>query len=149
MLWRLRKSQGIFPFLILLFAIPVSVHAAQTGEVSAARPAEYMIYQYPDISLVVRIDVPEAEFSSMVCGPEEALISVGAGNRFGHPSRAVLARLRAGSTRIWRTDRQGAVQVRFDASGWSLTAMLEAPAAGPGRRAEPAVAVGRSRVGWR
>jgi tetratricopeptide (TPR) repeat protein len=74
MLWRLRKSQGIFPFLILLFAIPVSVHAAQTGEVSAARPAEYMIYQYPDISLVVRIDVPEAEFSSMVFGPEEALI---------------------------------------------------------------------------
>ena len=34
-----------------------------------------MIYQYPDVSLVVKIDAPEMEFDSEIYGPEGALIN--------------------------------------------------------------------------
>jgi CHAT domain-containing protein len=61
-------------FIILLIATPAGARSAQTGEVSAMHPAEYMIYQYPDVALVVKIDVPETEFDSMIYGPEDALV---------------------------------------------------------------------------
>jgi beta-lactamase superfamily II metal-dependent hydrolase len=53
-------------------------------------------------------------------GAPTALISAGAGNRFGHPHAGVLARLRAVSTVVWRTDEAGAVGVEIDARGWSV-----------------------------
>mgnify|MGYP001199844421 FL=1 len=48
--------------------------------------------------------------------PRAALISVGAGNDYGHPAPQTIARLGALSTRVYRTDRQGdlAVVVRGD-----------------------------------
>jgi CHAT domain-containing protein/tetratricopeptide (TPR) repeat protein len=61
-------------FIILFIAAPALARSAQNGEISAARPAEYMIYQYPDISMVVKIDVPETEFESEIYGPENALV---------------------------------------------------------------------------
>ena len=39
--------------------------------------------------------------------PEIAVISVGAGNSFGHPSPATLSRLTAGGTVVYRTDQHG------------------------------------------
>jgi CHAT domain-containing protein/tetratricopeptide (TPR) repeat protein len=62
-------------FIILLVATSSGVWSAQTGEVSAAHPAEYMIYQYPDVSLLVKINAPEMEFDSKIYDPEGALIS--------------------------------------------------------------------------
>jgi competence protein ComEC len=44
--------------------------------------------------------------------PQVAVISVGAGNRFGHPSREVVERL-AGA-RVYRTDQQGTVELTTD-----------------------------------
>jgi len=44
--------------------------------------------------------------------PDHAIISVGAGNSYGHPSRRVLRRLERSSSTIWRTDAQGDVKVR-------------------------------------
>jgi competence protein ComEC len=41
--------------------------------------------------------------------PEVALISVGARNTFGHPSRDVLTRLAERGTRVFRTDEKGAL----------------------------------------
>ena len=38
------------------------------------KPAEYMVYQYPYVSLVIVIDVREAEFEARVEGTEGALI---------------------------------------------------------------------------
>jgi CHAT domain-containing protein/tetratricopeptide (TPR) repeat protein len=61
-------------FTILLIAAPIRAWPAQNDDVSALRPAEYMIYQYPNVSLVVKIDAPGIEFESMVYGPENALI---------------------------------------------------------------------------
>jgi competence protein ComEC len=49
--------------------------------------------------------------------PELALVSVGRGNRFGHPSPAVLARLRRAGVEIHRTDEEGHVRVLARADG--------------------------------
>ena len=43
--------------------------------------------------------------------PDIAVISVGQGNWYGFPHKAVLARLRAIGSRIYRTDRQGAIML--------------------------------------
>lgn len=43
--------------------------------------------------------------------PEWALISVGRGNRYGHPAPAVLRRLQASGAEIFRTDRHGTVRL--------------------------------------
>src|SRR5690606_8962634 len=40
-------------------------------------------------------------------GPRVAVVSVGAGNRFGHPAPEVVARLTARGIPLWRTDRLG------------------------------------------
>lgn len=47
--------------------------------------------------------------------PQVALVSVGAGNDYGHPSPLVLDELARGGTRILRTDRDGDVAVTVDA----------------------------------
>jgi competence protein ComEC len=46
--------------------------------------------------------------------PQVALISVGAGNRFGHPSAEVLERLEAAGVQVYRTDRDGTVELITD-----------------------------------
>jgi competence protein ComEC len=48
--------------------------------------------------------------------PRVAVISVGAGNRYGHPSGEALSRLSAGGTIVFRTDLDGAVVVDFGRS---------------------------------
>ena len=55
-------------------AASAAAWSAQSGDVSSDRPAEYMIYQYPDVSLVVKIDAPEVTLDSRIYGPEGALI---------------------------------------------------------------------------
>lgn len=52
--------------------------------------------------------------------PEVALISVGADNRFGHPTREMLDLLHKSGARIYRTDRQGAVTICFAQQGYSV-----------------------------
>ncbi len=54
--------------------------------------------------------------------PAVALISVGRGNRFGHPHRSALGRLEAAGARVHRTDREGVLAVRARGDGtWTLT----------------------------
>lgn len=52
--------------------------------------------------------------------PEVALISVGANNPYGHPAQAVLERLDGRGIEVWRTDRDGALELRFDQRGYTL-----------------------------
>ena len=53
--------------------------------------------------------------------PAAALVSAGAGNPFGHPAPAVLARLRAVAANVWRTDQDGEVTVRTDGRAVEIT----------------------------
>ena len=46
--------------------------------------------------------------------PQVAVISAGAGNRFGHPAPEVLERLEAVGARVWRTDECGDVEIVTD-----------------------------------
>jgi len=56
-----------------------------------------------------------------------AVVSAGRNNPFGHPSRGVLSRLSARRIEIRRTDRDGAVIVKFSPSAFSIqTTVLSA-----------------------
>ncbi len=46
--------------------------------------------------------------------PAVAVLSLGAGNRYGHPHAEVLGRLRLGRVGAWRTDRDGTVSIFTD-----------------------------------
>lgn len=53
--------------------------------------------------------------------PSLALISVGRGNRYGHPAPEVLARLRERGVEVWRTDEAGGIVVTIDRAGrWTV-----------------------------
>jgi competence protein ComEC len=56
--------------------------------------------------------------------PRLALVSVGEGNRFRHPDRQVLERLDRGGAQVFRTDRDGALQVWSDGSRIETRAMV-------------------------
>src|SRR5438045_9132235 len=43
--------------------------------------------------------------------PQIAIVSCGAWNRYGHPSQAVLDRLRAANVKLYRTDLQGEITI--------------------------------------
>lgn len=46
--------------------------------------------------------------------PKYAVISVGAGNPYGHPAAKTLARLKSAGVRIFRTDQDGSIQAESD-----------------------------------
>lgn len=52
--------------------------------------------------------------------PEQAVISCGRRNRFGHPDPGVLRRLERAGARVWRTDLEGVRWFVVDARGASL-----------------------------
>lgn len=64
--------------------------------------------------------------------PEYAVISVGEGNSYGHPSQDTLSRLRDADCTVYRTDRQGTVVAVSDGKQISFTTERNA-APTPGR----------------
>lgn len=54
--------------------------------------------------------------------PAAAVLSVGAGNSYGHPHPLVLARLQG--THIFRTDESGAIRFLYDGAAWRYTCVL-------------------------
>jgi CHAT domain-containing protein len=81
------RPKSILVTLVLLIGMvtPALARSAESDVVTAERPAEYMIYQYPDSILVLKIDVREAEFSVRTTGPESAQIKTSSvpGRRIG------------------------------------------------------------------
>ena len=54
--------------------------------------------------------------------PKVAVASAGAGNPYGHPAKATLARLAAAGARVFRTDRDGTVVAAFEPDAVSVRA---------------------------
>ncbi|HXV76669.1 MAG TPA: DNA internalization-related competence protein ComEC/Rec2 [Candidatus Polarisedimenticolaceae bacterium] len=54
--------------------------------------------------------------------PRAALISCGHDNRFGHPHAETIERVRVAPVTLWRTDLDGAIQLRESSGGWSIRA---------------------------
>ncbi len=69
-----RISGMVLIALLGLLFFSGMVFAAPPVEVSPDKPAEYMIYQYPDVALLIRIDADGLEFESRVFGPEQTLV---------------------------------------------------------------------------
>ena len=46
--------------------------------------------------------------------PVAGIISVGEGNRYGHPAPEAMHRLAAAAVEVFRTDRDGTIEVRTD-----------------------------------
>jgi competence protein ComEC len=57
--------------------------------------------------------------------PDQALLSAGLHNRYGHPKPEVLERLRQFGVQIWRTDYQGAVLVHVYPSGYQIESVVK------------------------
>jgi len=54
--------------------------------------------------------------------PEVGVISVGAGNQYGHPDGQILNRLQASGINVYRTDREGSVVISTDGKGYEVLA---------------------------
>ena len=52
--------------------------------------------------------------------PKLAVISVGAGNSYGHPTEAILSTLREHDVPTMRTDRQGEIDIEVNGSRWTV-----------------------------
>ena len=53
--------------------------------------------------------------------PEYAVISVGAGNKYGHPTETVLSRLRDEGAEVYRTDERGTIVCKSDGKKLTFT----------------------------
>jgi competence protein ComEC len=61
--------------------------------------------------------------------PQVAVISVGAGNPFGHPSSEMLDGLRRVGAKVMRTDEEGAITIRLRPPRWSVWGYVGRPGA--------------------
>jgi competence protein ComEC len=73
--------------------------------------------------------------------PDAVLISAGRGNRFGHPSPAVLERARRAGAAVFRTDRDGTVALARRGGAWTASRAVSLRAVAlrgicPGSRAQ-------------
>lgn len=91
--------------------------------------------------------------------PKVALVSAGAGNRYGHPAPGALSRLQSAGATVYRTDRDGSIVVSSSGSGITITteraggpvadAASPAPPAGRAAPSVPAPAAACAFVGSR
>jgi len=100
-------------------------HYVNTGDATTEEEAD-LLAAWPAESLradVLKVGHHGSRTSSglpflRVVDPVLAVISAGAGNRYGHPHAEVLSRLEAaGTARIWRTDRHGTLCVEIADDG--------------------------------
>ena len=89
------------------------------GDAEAAGERWMVDHQLPLASALLKVGHHGSRTSSTreflaAVHPRVGVISVGAGNLYGHPAPMVVARLRQDGVRVFRTDRDGAVQCRLE-----------------------------------
>jgi competence protein ComEC len=94
------------------------------GDLEAAGEAELVASVLPDKLHADVIAVPHhgsrtSSSPALVAAvaPQLAVVSLGAGNRFGFPAAEVIERWRGAGARVLRTDRAGAITVELDGAG--------------------------------
>jgi len=127
-------------------AASIVVHASTDGfsalltgdaeaEVLAPLAADGML---PDVDLLkVGHHASEAavdQTSLTALRPEVAAISVGTGNRYGHPVPATVHALESAGARVYRTDRTGDIRVAVSAGEWRLSTTGASVVSGSVRR---------------
>jgi competence protein ComEC len=96
-----------------------------TGDLETEGQRQLLARGLPLRSTVLKVPHHGADAEAMpdfirAVRPQLAVISVGADNPFGHPSPAVVERLRAVGARIERTDLAGAITVASDGATWTV-----------------------------
>jgi competence protein ComEC len=61
--------------------------------------------------------------------PEAAVISVGADNKYGHPTQEALDRLKSAGVKVYRTDLQGEIHITSDGNTYQIDTQKTAPLA--------------------
>ncbi len=97
-----------------------------TGDIGEA--TERQLLQHPGRLACTLLKVPHhgSRFSSSVpflaaASPETAIISAGYRNSMGLPAGQTLNRLKARHTRVFRTDLDGTVEVRYNLHGYRVS----------------------------
>lgn len=90
-----------------------------TGDIGALTEAELLAAEVDLAATVLKVPHHGSETSSTAgflaqAAPQVCLISVGNGNRFGHPSEQVLQRLEAAECQVLRTDQHGTIELATD-----------------------------------
>jgi len=90
-----------------------------TGDIETGAEEELLANDAPVAARAIKIshhgsDNGTGEAFLSVASPGIAIISVGADNTFGHPSRRVLKRLERAGAKIYRTDQDGTVKLFSD-----------------------------------
>ena len=96
-----------------------------TADIDGEAEAELIRSGLPLAATVLKVAHHGAESSTSeqflaAVNPQIAVISVGADNRFGHPSTQVLDRLLGNDCRVYRTDRHGTVEIITDGRSYWL-----------------------------
>ncbi len=98
-----------------------------TGDAEAPAEAQMLARGVPLQAQILKVAHHGSDSSSgdvflRAVAPEQALLSVGEANPYGHPTQATLERLTASGAQIWRTDREGAIVVSTDGKTYRLVA---------------------------
>ncbi len=80
-------------------------------------------------------------------GPGVSVVSVGANNTYGHPNGATMSRLRAHSSRVYRTDQDGTVETTLDRTAVKVTSSRATATSAASRAATVGVASSAARAG--
>jgi competence protein ComEC len=105
-----------------------------TGDIEQAVEPQLLARGLPSVELLKVAHHGSATSSTEpfleTARPGVAVVSVGAGNPYGHPAAATMSRLERNAARVFRTDLEGSVTVTFDAAGMHARASGPRPLAG-------------------
>jgi competence protein ComEC len=107
------------------------VRVLLTGDLSAAAEARLLdrgVDLRADVLKVPHHGSADADPAFLAAtGARVALVSVGAGNPYGHPAPGLLSILTRSGMRVHRTDQQGDLAVVGDDDGWGVSGRGQAP----------------------